>query len=363
MPMPPYMSPWWRNQNMPSPPILNDVNRATGIPSGPIPGVPLFGPIPGAPSTVGTAQGAFPYQTQASFGGGQAFSGPVPGPGGNVPNNFFELPTGGGGTPPPNFPNSVNAGSDLNFRPGDFGGSPNAITTAVSPNLTWPNDATNTGPQVFTPTDTGNFPTPPGVPPDVARPTWFQTPFSNGMNFPSATTPWHDPTNWANMGNMIRNFFSQFGQPTNWANVTNPFTTNPFPNIAPGGSPIGSFTPDPVFRGGALPGTPSQFGGGGGNLGSMTGSISRGIWGGNNPYTPENYNNMLGWMNYNRMTGMAGMSYPDYLSTWHSLRSSGATDPRTQTGVAAGGWPGGTPPDAFGSVAHSFHAGPPTGAQ
>src|SRR5262249_10463600 len=110
--------------------------------------------------------------------------------------------------------------------------------------------------------------------------------------------------------------------------------------IAPGGSPVGSFTPDPVAYGGPLPGlTTSQFGGGSsGTLGQYAGSDA--LWAGDAPYSQERFNQLMGWLSYNNQPTF---SYDDYLSTWNQLRASGGPfqgDTSTSAepgGVGAGG--------------------------
>lgn len=108
------------------------------------------------------------------------------------------------------------------------------------------------------------------------------------------------------------------------------------------------FSADPVISPGVsspfsdamlLPGALSGIGqGGGGNLGSY--DAGSGIWGGNNPLTPENFQNLVGWENYqgNALQGAqfypgqtpgpviyqptAGGNYGNYLSMWNGQGGS-----------------------------------------
>jgi len=71
--------------------------------------------------------------------------------------------------------------------------------------------------------------------------------------------------------------------------------------------------------------------------------LSRGLWGAKQPLTPTNFNNMLGFMNYQgNATGLSGpafggLNYNQYLNLWNQLRQAGRTDPTTASGLAAGG--------------------------
>jgi hypothetical protein len=230
------------------------------------------------------------------------------GPGG-APNNQFDLPTGGATpTPPP-------SGSQTLGSP-ELGGDPMpwsyppppAVTNTINPTLFTPEG---------TPSGSGppSYPAPPGVDPAVASPTRAWSPFGNGISAPPATTPWGAPTNYPNVLNIFRNLF----------------TTDPTPNIAPGGSPVGSFTPDPVASGIPLPGATFNLGNAGGTI---AGFVPAGM---NLRPSPQAYNWMFGNL-------PPGLGPPPSYQNWAAgfVRPSGAAAPgaasrQTSSGRVPGG--------------------------
>lgn len=125
-------------------------------------------------------------------------------------------------------------------------------------------------------TPTGEVPTAPGAEPEAAPAAPADPGTINVPNlpfpYPTDQSQWNQPTDWTNIGN----FFNNLG---NW------LASNPFPNIAPGGSPVGSHTPDPVASGVPLPGAFGYYGlGGGGPImggpsSMMGGRTGQGIYG------------------------------------------------------------------------------------
>lgn len=209
---------------------------------------------------------------------------------------------------------------DLVFGPQ----SPNAPVDAIAPS--------DSGSVVFgQPLDPSLAAAPPeGVASQPAIPLG-PTPLDQPPNSPGLLDELRQPTNYANLGNVLDS-------------VGNFFTGDPTPGIAPGGSPVGSFTPDPVFQGGGVPGGGSvgNLGGYGGSLGTWQQYLGRGIWGGKDPMTEANFRNMLAFINYqgNPFSGVGGqafggLNYQQYVNMWNQLRAAGSTDPRTITGVAS----------------------------
>ena len=121
-------------------------------------------------------------------------------------------------------------------------------------NIPYPGDM----PVQAQPPDT--IPTAPGVDPGEGEPS--SVPGNLPFPYPGQPNQWTQPTNWQNVGN----FFNNIG---NWiGNIPNLFTSDPTPGIAPGGSPVGSFTPDAVASGIPLPGATVGGQGPGGMLSS-----------------------------------------------------------------------------------------------
>jgi len=159
------------------------------------------------------------------------------------------------------------------------------------------------------------------------------------------------------------------GLPAGWADLTRAS------NLEHGtgfntGAPVFSMTGGPQWSGGSIFGgtfanrggfTPGSFAPVAGEAAMLPATfqmaMSRGIWGGRNPMTPENFNNWRGWLNYqgNALQGAkfagpvtrANMSYQDYLNTWNQLRSSGRTG-----GAAYGMSPAALINAGAGSAAH-----------
>ena len=103
-----------------------------------------------------------------------------------------------------------------------------------------------------------------------------------------------------------------------------------------------------------LPGAGGPYGAAGGIMpASFSAVVGRGMWGGQNPLTPDNYANLESWLSYNNMGGM-GMSYQEYVQQWNAMRTAGTTTPTTQSGVTPigggdGGYGGGGQQQAAGA--------------
>jgi len=111
-------------------------------------------------------------------------------------------------------------------------------------------------------------------------------------------------------------------------------TTGENPPYSPGTTPSPPVDlPGVTVFGPGSPGIPVVYGGGRGGRGGP-GAIFHGLWSGHHPYNLANFNNMLGWINYQgwylggrRPRAFGGYNYSQYLSMWHALRNAHMTAP------------------------------------
>jgi hypothetical protein len=218
------VAPWWIQEWM------NESNNTPDIPP----------PSSPPPSTVNMWGGEAPPQARPTS---TPYSTPA-----YTPSPDFQQPStsAGGELPPP--PGSITdvPGGDQPLN--DFPGPP-GVTPDVLPAQSLTGDEPGATPPI---TETTGIPQPEFGPDNLYGPApLYGTPQS----------PFSEATNWPGFFSGMKDLFGGIGN--FFGNI---FSSNPYPNIAPSGFPLGSYRPDAVASGLPLPGSFAGLGSGGGGM-------------------------------------------------------------------------------------------------